>query len=134
MTSSASADFSVTISTRASWSTVRERSTSLPSTLPANAALARPAPMDAATSRTLGGVSKDLVLLSGSVIVIMAVNNGYLGPEKRYNLAVIPGPPQLHRGGTGTQRLQGANAKSLGPGSLLRSVRNDDSQDSLYPG
>src|SRR5690348_10702973 len=102
MTSKASGDFSVTISTRASWSMVHERSTSLPSTLPASAALARPAPMDAATSRTLGGASKDLVLLSGSVMVIMAIGGG--------NQESASGPRDLGRGtgdrgpGTGDQK------------------------------
>src|SRR5690348_4333484 len=121
MTSKASGDFSVTISTRASWSMVHERSTSLPSTLPTSAALARPAPMDAATSRTLGGASKDLVLLSGSVMVIMAIGGG--------NQESASGPRDLGRGtgdrGPGTKsvttrcRHSEAGAKRRNPGSML---------------
>src|SRR5688572_6448104 len=46
-------------------------STSLPSTLPASAALARPAPIEAATSATVTGCSNGRWLPSGRVMLIM---------------------------------------------------------------
>src|SRR4051812_7475763 len=48
-------------------------STSLPSRAPATVALARPAPIDAATSATVTGLSNGFLLPSGSVILIMAI-------------------------------------------------------------
>jgi hypothetical protein len=49
-----------------------EVSTSRPSTLPAKAALAKPGPIAAATSRTLTGPSKTRWLPSGSVMIGIA--------------------------------------------------------------
>jgi hypothetical protein len=71
MTSIASGCLSVTISSAASCAMAKDVSTSLPLTLPAKAALARPAPMLAATWATVTGCSKVLWLPSGSVITGM---------------------------------------------------------------
>src|SRR5436190_22932878 len=49
-----------------------EVSTTLPSTLPARAAFARPGPIDAATSATETGASNRLMLPSGRVMLGMA--------------------------------------------------------------
>jgi hypothetical protein len=47
-------------------------STIFPSTFPANAAFARPGPIEAATSATDGGAANSLTLPSGKVILGMA--------------------------------------------------------------
>ncbi|MNG14164.1 hypothetical protein D3C84_978980 [compost metagenome] len=57
MISSPSSSLGVTICSEASFSIRSQASTSLPSTLPARVALARPAPMDWATSSTDTGLS-----------------------------------------------------------------------------
>src|SRR5690606_38863890 len=71
MISTPSGSFDVTMLSDASWSMRSQASTSRPSTLPAIVAFASPGPIDAATSCTLGALSNDLVLPSGSVIWIM---------------------------------------------------------------
>ena len=71
MISSPSASLGVMMRSEASWSMRSLASTSLPSTAPATVALARPAPMDWATSMTVTGFSNSRRLPSGSVIVII---------------------------------------------------------------
>src|SRR5262245_6665756 len=65
----------------ASFCSACERSTSLPSTLAASAARARPAPMEAATSATLTGPGNDFDEPSGRRILGIARENAYYHDE-----------------------------------------------------
>src|SRR5690606_7863297 len=71
MTSTPSGSFGVRICSVASRSMRSEASTWRPSTLPATVALARPGPIERATSMTVTGWSNSRLLPSGRVIVIM---------------------------------------------------------------
>src|SRR5688572_23128083 len=83
MTSTPSGDLSVMIASAASFSMRKPVSTSLPSTLPASAALARPGPMLAATSATVTGAGNWRVAPSGSVMVTIGGTSASGGLHER---------------------------------------------------
>ena len=73
MMSTPSASLGVMICRRALWLMLSLASTSRPSTLPATVTLAKPGPMEAATSATVTGPGYSRWEPSGSVIWIMGV-------------------------------------------------------------
>src|SRR4051812_26304101 len=126
-----SSDAFVMIATLASWSIGRPRSTSLPSTVAATAALARPLPIDAATSPAVDPDGRSFVEPSGSVIVTFAaslmIERGYRWPLP--GLGTLPGARSSS--GIRGDRHREADAEQLaqlpehvGRG-LVRSARQD---------
>ncbi len=91
MTSTPSGSLAVTMATGASWSIVWLVSTTLPSTLPASAALASPGPIEAATSATVTGPGNWRCEPSGSVTWIMVLDGSVRPTKKRGTAALFEG-------------------------------------------
>src|SRR5471030_3091070 len=88
MTSRPSASLSVMMARSASFSIRKDVSTSLPSTLPASAALARPAPMLAATCATVTGPSNSRAEPSGRRTESIKISKSALAPVKYYEIGM----------------------------------------------
>src|SRR5688500_10991650 len=97
-------------------------STRLPSTLPASAALARPAPIEAASSCTVTGATNSRRLPSGSVIVIMGAIFGMPETRKAPKGACIE-PATWERSAVGVGSVHVARSAGVAAGHLWQFVR-----------